>query len=206
MKQLKTEYISWINDKNNLVDKNDKSKIFTIDSIFNIIIIVLGISAILLTIISIILNSEVHIKEQKIKEYKRELNGSSIQLTHEAKINIVESCQQITPNIDYFAKCVMAEAGNQDEMGKRLVIDVIINRINNENFPNTVEDVINQQNQFEVVNDGRINEVIPTEDIYTLIQEEMENITNDEVLYFRTEHYPTFGIPLFQHQDHYFSR
>lgn len=205
MKQLKTEYISWINDKNNLVTKNDKSKIFTIDSIFNIIIIVLGISAIILTIISIILNSEIHIKEKKIKEYEKEINGYSIQLNHKAKINIVDSCE-ITPNIDYFAKCVMAEAGNQDEVGKRLVIDVIINRINNENFPNTVEDVINQPNQFEVVSTGKINEVIPTNDIYTLIQEEMKNRTNDEVLYFRTEHYHTFGTPLFQHQDHYFSR
>lgn len=205
MKQLKTEYISWINDKSNLVDKNDKSKIFTIDSIFNIIIIVLGISAIILTIISIILNSEIHIKERKIKEYEKEINGYSIQLNHKAKINIVDS-YEMTPNIDYFAKCVMAEAGNQDEVGKRLVIDVIINRINNENFPNTIEDVINQPNQFEVVSTGKINEVIPTDDIYTLIQEEMKNITNDEVLYFRTEHYHTFGTPLFQHQDHYFSR
>lgn len=118
----------------------------------------------------------------------------------------VSSTTRIIEDYVYFAQCVMAEAGDQDEYGKRLVIDVILNRLDNTNFPNSINDIINEPYQFEVVSNGSINEVIPTEDIYTLIQEEMKNRTNDEVLYFRTEHYHTFGTQLFQHQDHYFSK
>lgn len=106
----------------------------------------------------------------------------------------------------YFAQCVMAEAGDQDELGKRLVIDVILNRKDNINFPDNITDVINEPYQFEVVSNDSINEVIPTDDIYTLIQEEIQNRTDYDVLYFRTDHYHNFGTQLFQHQDHYFSK
>lgn len=118
----------------------------------------------------------------------------------------VSSTTRIIEDYVYFAQCVMSEAGDQDELGKRLVIDVILNRLDNTNFPNTINDIINEPYQFEVVSNGSINEVIPTEDIYTLIQEEIQNRTNYDVLYFRTDHYHNFGTQLFQHQDHYFSK
>lgn len=116
------------------------------------------------------------------------------------------STTMIIEDYVYFAQCVMAEASDQDELGKRLVIDVILNRLDNTNFPNSINDIINEPYQFEVVSNGSINEVIPTEDIYTLIQEEIQNRTNYDVLYFRTDHYHNFGTQLFQHQDHYFSK
>lgn len=118
----------------------------------------------------------------------------------------ISSTTMIIEDYAYFAQCVMAEAGDQDELGKRLVIDVILNRLDNTNFPNSINDIINQPYQFEVVSNGSINEVIPTEDIYTLIQEEIQNRTNYDVLYFRTDHYHNFGTQLFQHQDHYFNK
>lgn len=109
-------------------------------------------------------------------------------------------------SIEYMARCVMAEAGDQDELGKRLVIDVILNRMDNEYFPNNIYSVIDEENQFEVVSNGMINNVIPTEDIYLLISEELESRTNTEVLYFKTGYYHSFATPLFKHQDHYFSK
>lgn len=116
------------------------------------------------------------------------------------------SITMVVEDYIYFAQCVMAEAGDQDELGKRLVIDVILNRKDNINFPDNITDVINEPYQFEVVSNGSINEVIPTDDIYTLIQEEIQNRTDYDVLYFRTDHYHNFGTQLFQHQDHYFSK
>lgn len=116
------------------------------------------------------------------------------------------STTRIIEDYVYFAQCVMAEAGDQDDLGKRLVIDVILNRKDNINFPDNITDVINEPYQFEVVSNGSINEVIPTDDIYALIQEEIQNRTNYDVLYFRTDHYHNFGTQLFQHQDHYFSK
>ena len=34
----------------------------------------------------------------------------------------------------------------------------------------------------------------------------MNNPINEEILYFRTDHYHTFGTPVLKHQDHYFSK
>lgn len=104
---------------------------------------------------------------------------------------------------NYLARCVMAEAGDQDEYGQRLVIDVVLNRA--ELYNMSVIDIINEPNQFAVVRNGSINN-IPDVGIYTLIERELDNRTNTDVFYFRTEHYHLFGVPMFQHQDHYFSR
>ena len=108
--------------------------------------------------------------------------------------------------LEYLAKCVLAEAGNQDEYGKRLVIDVILNRKENTAFPNTYEDIINQPNQFEVVENGSINEQVPDEYIYNLIFQELEKRTDSDVLYFKTIDYHNFAEPVIHHQDHYFSK
>ena len=43
----------------------------------------------------------------------------------------ISSTTMIIEDYVYFAQCVMAEAGDQDELGKRLVIDVILNRLDN---------------------------------------------------------------------------
>lgn len=103
-----------------------------------------------------------------------------------------------------FAQCILAEAENQDDVGKRLVIDVILNRCRLYN--KTIKEVILQKNQFECVSNKYIYTRIPNEHIYNLIQEEMNNPINEEILYFRTDHYHTFGTPVLKHQDHYFSK
>lgn len=108
--------------------------------------------------------------------------------------------------LEYLAKCVLAEAGNQDEYGKRLVIDVILNRKENTAFPDTYEDIINQPNQFEVVENGSINEQVPDEYIYNLILQELDKRTDSDVLYFKTIDYHDFAEPVIHHQDHYFSK
>lgn len=110
-----------------------------------------------------------------------------------------------TDSLEYLACCVEAEAGNQSELGKRLVCDTVLNRFYSGKYE-TLYDVINEKNQFSVVGDGRIFEVTPTEETYRIVAEEIDSRTNTEVLYFRTEHYHTFGIPLFKEDDHYFSK
>jgi len=109
--------------------------------------------------------------------------------------------------LDLFAKCVMAEAGNQEELGKRLVIDVILNRVDCELFAdqNTISDVIFARGQFQVVSNGTIYKYTPTDDIYDLIREELVNRTNQDVVYFRTGKYHSVGKPYDKVGDHYFS-
>lgn len=108
--------------------------------------------------------------------------------------------------IHYLARCVEAEAGNQGLLGKRYVVDVILNRVDDERFPDTIRGVIDEKNQFEVTSNGMIESVYPTEETMRAIELEMNERTDCEILYFRTEHYHSFGTPCFQYNDHYFSK
>lgn len=55
--------------------------------------------------------------------------------------------------IDLMAACVYFEAGNQSMEGKRLVADVIINRVESNRFPGTVKEVLSAEGQFVTWND-----------------------------------------------------
>lgn len=57
-------------------------------------------------------------------------------------------------SLELLAQLVEAEAGNQDAIGKRLVVDVVLNRVDSDAFPDTIEEVIFQPYQFSCVLDG----------------------------------------------------
>ena len=67
-------------------------------------------------------------------------------------------------DIDLIAACVEAEAGNQDLTGKRLVADVILNRVDSEDFPDTIEGVISQPRHFATYWNGAIDRAEPSEE------------------------------------------
>ena len=85
-----------------------------------------------------------------------------------------------------------------------MVCSVILNRYDQGSYNSLIE-VINAPGQFSVVSDGRIHKVTPTEETYLAVGKELKSRTNDKVLYFRTDRYHSFGIPLFIIGDHYFS-
>ena len=128
-------------------------------------------------------------------------------LEHEEEIE--ETTEAITLEDDQkkiLAYCTMAEAGNQSEEGKRLVIDVILNRTECIYFPgDTVEDVVFCPGQFAVVSNRSIFRTEPTEDIWELIEEELQERTNDEVVFFQLYRYSSSGEPWAKVGDHYFS-
>lgn len=62
-----------------------------------------------------------------------------------------------------------AEAGNQGEDGMWLVMSVVLNRVNDPEWPDNVIDVINQKNQFSPVLDGRINKVELSTDVHNAL-------------------------------------
>ena len=55
----------------------------------------------------------------------------------------------------------MAEAGDQDVKGKALVMNVILNRTRDDEFPDTIEDVVMQEGQFQPVDNGTFWDVVP---------------------------------------------
>lgn len=107
--------------------------------------------------------------------------------------------------IQLMALITFAEAEGESEYGKRLVIDTILNRVDSPYFPDTVEEVIYQPYHFESVWNGRIDRSHVTENICTLVREEIQSITNDQVIYFCAGAYSQYGIPLLQEENHYFS-
>ena len=52
-------------------------------------------------------------------------------------------------------RIVEAEAGNQGMIGKILVANVVLNRVESGKFPNGIQSVVFQTNQFSPINDGR---------------------------------------------------
>jgi N-acetylmuramoyl-L-alanine amidase len=101
------------------------------------------------------------------------------------------------------ARIVYVEAGDESEYGQRLVIDTVLNRVDSNNFPDNVYDVIYQPNQFytKTLPDAPIEK-----DILKLVNEELEERTNSEVAFFNAVGYTKYGVNLFKEGGHYFSK
>ena len=113
--------------------------------------------------------------------------------------NKVKAYEYTAEEMVMIGKVVQHEAGNQSELGKRLVIDTIMNRVESCKFPNTVKQVLEQPGQY------CSPKKLPPDDMYRLIAEEIYFRTNNEVLWYRTNKYHKFGFPLIQEGAHYFS-
>lgn len=109
-------------------------------------------------------------------------------------------------SIELMARCVEAEAGNQSILGKRLVVDTILNRVDSPIFPATVKEVIYQPGQFSVVHNGQIDRVTPTAETYNAIALEFISRVSEEVIYFQPGGYPAYGEAWERVGDHYFSK
>lgn len=164
--------------------------------------------------ISLITNKDVRLNEEKTIQAEI---IDTIELHNECKYirqQMIEEQEEILTEIYYgelelVALLVQAEAGNQDELGKRYVADVVFNRVDSNNFPDTIEEVVYQKNptQFSVTSNGNLEKAgyTITEDVFNIVLEEADKRTNSEIIYFRTNKYHSSGHKAFKHQDHYFS-
>lgn len=107
--------------------------------------------------------------------------------------------------INLIASITMAEAEGESEKGKRLVISTILNRLESERFPDTVEDVVYQKNQFEVTTNGRLDKCYATEENVNFVKKELLSRSNYEVMFFTSGDYGRYGQPMFREGNHYFS-
>lgn len=121
----------------------------------------------------------------------------------ETQEEVVEELKVIYDSIDMLAKCVEAEAGNQGLLGKRLVVDVILNRVDSDRFPNDIASVISQKGQFAVYPNA-MNRVTVTQETLDAIVLELERRTDDRILFFTARHYNKHCIPAYQCGDHFF--
>lgn len=94
------------------------------------------------------------VSEIELKEINTTKEDNSIQTGE--KIVIPKSIT--SKEKDLLARLVHAEAKGEPFKGKVAVASVVLNRVEHEDFPNSVEKVIKQENQFQPVDNGSIKE------------------------------------------------
>lgn len=92
---------------------------------------------------------------------EEELTRASVRSTRSARRQVLSLSEE---SAEMLMKIAMAEAGGEDLTGKALVMNVVVNRIRDREFPDTVEGVIFQPGQFSPVDDGRYWDMVPDED------------------------------------------
>ncbi len=76
-------------------------------------------------------------------------------------------------NLDLLARAIYAEARGESFEGQVAVGAVIVNRMESPKFPNTIEKVLYQPNQFKCVENGRINQT-PNQNAYKAARRAIE--------------------------------
>ena len=144
---------------------------------YSIVIAILVILAILVTL-------AVDYKPNEVKaEYEPNMDVTE-ELSVQPKETIMFPVHEMTEeemqeqlyddSLEMLAICVEAEAGNQDLMGKRLVVDVILNRVDSDKFPDDIVSVITQTNQFSSYSDGHMDGIYePSEETFRAVRMEL---------------------------------
>lgn len=123
-------------------------------------------------------------------------------------------------DLDILRRIVEAEAGNQDVEGRLLVANVVLNRVASEKFPDSVKDVVFQEengvNQFSPVSNGSIWTVTISEETDEAVERALEGEDiSDGALYFVARKYADdnkvswfdrYLTYLFEHGGHEFFR
>ena len=112
-------------------------------------------------------------------------------------------------DLELLAAIIHAEAGNQDMTGKRLVADVVLNRVASDKFPDTISGVIYDPGQFSPVRNGSLNHALnggtTAEDREAARLALIEGRVDTQILYFCAGGYG-YGTPAYRHGAHFFSK
>lgn len=109
-------------------------------------------------------------------------------------------------DFELMGKTVFAEAKTEEFEGQVAVAEVILNRVESENFPDTVEEVIKQDGAFSSWGNGSVETAPLDDECLEAVQDAVnERIFPDSVVYFREGHFHSFGTPYTVIGHHYFS-
>lgn len=113
----------------------------------------------------------------------------NFQVLEQDSVNALDASE-----LDVLRRIVESEAGSEDEDGRLLVANVILNRVNDDKFPSTVTEVVFQQEngvaQFSPVASGRIYRVEVSEETCEAVDRALsgEDISQG-ALYFASRKY-----------------
>ena len=135
------------------------------------------------------------------------------QMEQAGSIPVTDLTEEDIKEMDYWgelellAAVVEAEAGNQDMTGKRLVVDVVLNRVDSPLFPDTITEVLEQPGQFSTMWNGAVEDAgwHMQEDDYTAVMMEVTGVRLAyDIYYFPAGEYNASCKPAYIHGDHFF--
>jgi N-acetylmuramoyl-L-alanine amidase len=120
----------------------------------------------------------------QILALSQDLNNQNTVPSESAKQEKREVINISNGDLLLLSKLITGEARGESYEGQVAVAAVVINRVKDSRFPNSIKDVIYQKNAFSVVNDGSIN-MQYTDSAYKAAQEALygQDPTN-EAIYF----------------------
>ena len=158
-------------------------------------------------------------KEQEEREERereeRERKEQEEREMEEREEKVTNSIEGISDEDLYILRHILAaEAGDQGLKGIQLVAEVIFNRVDDSNFPNTIKGVVFAPHQFSPIRNGSYysdyDNNIDDKDRRN-IDIAISNVLSGErisdgALYFKMYGYHEGCVPLFKYKSHYFSK
>lgn len=118
------------------------------------------------------------------------INNDSI--LENKKVKYTEKTKEVMSlnddQLKLLSKLVAAEARGESYEGQVAVAAVVLNRVQDSRFPDSIEGVIYQKNAFSVVKDGYID-IQPTEESYNAVKEALygNDPTNDAIYFWNPD-------------------
>lgn len=175
-------------------------------------VVFLGIVAVMVAT-AIVCKTTEPVQEMQIEE----LNTGPVPVEVEVKeVEVVEQAStEETVNYrillnkeekDLLCRTVYCESGNQSIETQEMVALTILNRLESDKFPDTLHDVIYQENQYEVTTWNGFENYGWTEQVEQAVENVLiENKYPSDMYYFRNGYYHSFGVSYMQSGNLYFS-
>lgn len=144
-------------------------------------------------------------------QMQRQLDVSNAKIDElEAKVAELEAARVILSENEeeILLKIAKVEANGQGVAGKAHVMRVVLNRKDHlTKYPDTIEGVVYQSGQFTPVASGSFNAAVPDKECYEALRAVEAGWDHTMgATSFRSGNYHSYGTPLYQYKDHYFSK
>ena len=118
-------------------------------------------------------------KDKRIKELEDNIEESSESASQSRMMRTISTNWNFTDEeIDLLNRLVEAEAGNEPYDGQLAVANVVLNRIKDSRYPNTLKGVIYQKHQYESVAKGMLWDRPTGDDVKRAVQEAINGNNN----------------------------
>ena len=109
-----------------------------------------------------------------VDDYGVEVQVSDVEVVTESECDIEEDINISESDVDLLARAIWNECGILGSKGQYYCGSVILNRIEHEEFPNTLYEVLYDKGQYQIVDNGMINREAPQES-YDIARDLLEN-------------------------------